>query len=608
MWHTYAPVPLLISAKSLRKGFGVRPLFDSIDFVVDEGERVGLIGPNGAGKSTLLKIIAGQIDADAGEVSRQRGITIGYLEQIPTLPDAMTVEEAVRAAVPANHHDDADTVTGEWLSRLELTEFSEKAVETLSGGWKKRVALARELVKGPHLLLLDEPTNHLDVESILWLEEFLAVTKIATVTITHDRAFLQKVSNRILDLDPRNPGGLLSVPGDYFTYLDRKEELLQNQLRTEVILKNTLRRETEWLRRGAKARSTKQQARIHSAEALIKTVSELETRNQHRVTRLSFESTDKKPKRIIEGNAMSKSYGGQPLFSDVEVFLGPGSRLGLLGRNGCGKSTLIRILLGQEQPDRGKVFRTDHLKVAYFEQNRDSLNPNETLRRTLCPHGDEVNFRGRMVHIHGYLDRFLFKKEQREVLVGRLSGGEQARVLLARLMLQEANVLVLDEPTNDLDLETLDVLQNVLVEFEGAVILVTHDRFFLDQTATQILAFFDRPEGGSKVVAFADLSQWEDWREARRREKKEAAKVDSRAASSSGGKKKMSFNDSRELAGMDVKIQATEAKLEKLQADLNAPENQSNGAKLAELCAEAAKVQNEVDRLYARWSQLEAMK
>lgn len=584
---------ILLAAQDLSKTFGARPLFEGLGFVVESEERIGLIGPNGAGKSTLLRVLAGQVSPDSGTLSLQRGLKVGFLEQTPVLPAGATVEECV-----------VGELAGEMLSRLELTAIADQKVETLSGGWKKRVALARELVKEPELLLLDEPTNHLDIESILWLENFLARADFATVTVTHDRLFLQRVATRILELDRRNPGGLLNVRGDYATYVERKQEHVEIQQRHETVLKNTLRRETEWLRQGAKARTTKQQARIQAAEALADQVEELEYRNQSRSARLDFQSLEKKPKRLIEGRQITKSLGGRTLFRNLDVFVGPGSRIGLLGSNGCGKSTLIRVLLGQEAPDSGTLLRSEHLKVAYFEQNREALHPQTTLRKTLCPAGDHVNFRGQLVHINGYLDRFLFRKEQVDMMVGKLSGGEQSRVSLARLMLSPANVLVLDEPTNDLDVETLDVLQDVLTEFDGAVLLVTHDRYFLDHVASEILAFESLGDG--QVITYAGLHQWEQARKSQPATSKKSEKKDA-PPSTTSKKRKLSYNEVRELGAMEATIQEKEAKLEALQAQSQMPENQSNASKLTEIFAAISHTQTEIDRLYSRWAELDAL-
>ena len=459
---------ILVSAYQLRKSFGARPLFDGLSFVIESGERIGLIGPNGAGKSTLLRILASQLTADEGQISFQKGLKVGFLEQTPPLDPHATVEATVLSGTSDPHDWENIALAHELLSKLSLDgeEVSPQApVGKLSGGWKKRVALARELARRPDVLLLDEPTNHLDIESILWLESFLAKAPFATLTITHDRLFLQRIANRILELDRRNPGGLLHVRGDYATYLETKEQLLATQQQHELVMKNTLRRETEWLRRGAKARTTKQQARIQRAENLKEEVSELEFRNQSKIARLDFQSADRAPNRLLEARKISKAYGNRTLFTDTDIFLGPGSRIGLLGANGCGKSTLIRVLVGDEPPDTGSLLRAEGLSIVYFEQSRETLDPKLTVAQTVAPKGDHVNYQGRFVHVRSYLDRFLFRTEQVDMAVARLSGGEQSRLCLAKLMLQKADVLVLDEPTNDLDVATLDVLEECLAEF-----------------------------------------------------------------------------------------------------------------------------------------------
>jgi len=587
---------ILVTGKEITKSYGARPLFEGLTFVIESKERIGLIGPNGAGKSTLLRILSGQTTPDSGELSFQKGLSIGFLEQTPRLAVDKTVEEAIVSL--------GDHARGmELIAKLNLSDHASLKVSTLSGGWQKRVALACELMKDPQLLLLDEPTNHLDVESILWLENFLARAEFATVTVTHDRLFLQRIATRMLELDKRNPQGLLNVRGDYATYVQRKQELLAAQATMETKLQNRLRRESEWLLQGAKARTTKQQARIHAAGALKEEVAELEFRNQNRTARIDFQSSDKKPKRLIEAKQITKSLGGKTLFKNLDLFIGPGDRIGLLGTNGCGKSTLIRTLLGQETPDSGSIVRTEHLKVAYFEQNRETLDPNLTLRRALCPHGEQVNYRGRLVHIHGYIDRFLFRREQIDMAVGRLSGGEQARVLLARLMLHEANVLVLDEPTNDLDVETLDVLSDCLTQFDGAVLLVTHDRYFLDEVASQIIAFTG--EGG-KLISFSGLSQWENWY----RENGSPKKITKAAAAPTTEKKKtkLGFKEQREYDQIEDKIHAAEKRAADLKTESEHPDHAASASKLMELYQEIVKADQEVETLYARWTELEKMK
>ena len=401
------------------------------------------------------------------------------------------------------------------MEKLQMTELQgveeDSLVESLSGGWKKRIALARELMKTPQLLLLDEPTNHLDVEGILWLEALLEQSTFATITITHDRLFLQRISNRIIELDRRHPGGLLNVRGDYTCYLQIKEANLSAQEKLESALKNTLRRETEWLRRGARARSTKQQARINRAGDLKSEVEEVSFRNKQMKVRLDFQTAEKNPKKLIDAIGISKSYGGKSVIPTLDLLITAKTRLGLLGPNGCGKSTLLQMLVGQLQPDQGEIVRSENLQCSWFEQNRDSLDLNLTLQQTVSPEGDQVDFMGNRVHIKSYLSRFLFQADQIDKPVSRLSGGEQARLQMAKLMLNKANLLVLDEPTNDLDMQTLDVLADVLINFPGAVILVTHDRYFLDQVAQHILAFGQSANGEKDLQVFMGLEQWESW-------------------------------------------------------------------------------------------------
>jgi ATP-binding cassette subfamily F protein uup len=594
---------MLISAYKLSKNFGFKPLFSDITFTVEEGDRIGLIGPNGAGKSTLLKILSGEIPPTSGDLSRKQGLRASRLEQSPTFTPGATIFESIIEGCIDPHDWESQALAYEYISKLHLNDFpDETKVETLSGGWKKRVALARELVKKPDVLLLDEPTNHMDMESIAWLEDFLSNAPFAIVTITHDRLFLQRISNRIIEIDPRHAGGLLTIDGDYIKYTEVREQLILAQENRETVLKNTLRRETQWLRQGAKARTTKQQARIKKAGDLKDEVEALSERNVQRTARLQFVQSERNPKTLIEAKNVSKSYGDQVIFSNLDLLLTPGSRLGILGRNGAGKSTLIRTLMGHEEPTSGKITRTDQLRVAYFDQTREALNPEETLMKTLSPDGDFVEFNGQSVHIRSYLDRFLFTPQQMQMKVGNMSGGEQSRLLVARLMLKPANVLVLDEPTNDLDIATLSVLEECLVNFNGAIILVTHDRYFLDQVANQLIAFPPMEAKDKRLVAFASFSQWEEWQPEIEVEEKKSQ------TTSEKKKDKLSYNEQYELDNMESTIHQKEADLEKLSLESSKPENASNASKLTELTTQLAQTQTEIDRLYARWTELEAKK
>ena len=614
---------ILLTARELGHSFASRPLFTGVSFTVVDGDRIGLIGPNGAGKSTLLKVLAGQLTPDSGELAVRTGAGVGYLAQVPRFEPGETVRDAVRSGLIAagraarslDWRDDArvDALIG----KLELSSEeagADRPVADLSGGWQNRVALARALVSDPQLLLLDEPTIHLDVESIEWLERFLGSAPIATVTVTHDRYFLQHVSRRILELDRRNEGGLLDVAGDYATYVERKAEAMAAQERQEQAQRNLLRRETEWLRRGPAARTTKQTARIERAAELKDSVAELTTRNRTRSAAIELEGSGRRTKKLIEAKAVTKRYGERTIFEPLDLSLGPGSCVALLGPNGCGKSTLLRVLTGAEPASSGEVVHAQGLVVQTFEQDRASLDPEATLADSVAAGSDQVDFRGQRLHRHGYLERFLFRSEQMRMRVGSLSGGEQSRLLIARLMLRPADVLVLDEPTNDLDLATLSVLEETLIEFDGAVLLVSHDRYFVDQVATTILAFDPEPgPGAAGVVPFADLTQWEAWRAERAEgaERERAAPADtstapSQPAAAAAGRKRLGYIEQREYEGLEARIADAESALRDAVADSERPENASDAGRLVELLAVADQRRAEVDRLYARWAELEA--
>ncbi|MGE9746645.1 ABC-F family ATP-binding cassette domain-containing protein [Bdellovibrio bacteriovorus] len=595
---------LLINTHKLEKSFAGKTLFKNVSLGIEEGERVGLVGPNGAGKSTLLKILAGTMTPDSGDVTAKKGLRLGYLEQTPTFKKDETILDAVLSKAEDPH--EAIGSAYEWIARLELTQFGENfLVSDLSGGWKKRVALARELVRDPELLLLDEPTNHLDVSSIMWLEDFLSRAPFATLTITHDRLFLQRTVNKIFDLDPKNPNYLISTTGGYLEYLEEKAILLAGQEQKELAMKNTLRRETEWLRRGAKARLTKQKARIDRAGTLKEDVEELSAKNAARKVKIEFKETDRNPQKLIEVDHVTKAYDGRVLFSDFSYLVTPKTRLALLGDNGSGKSTLIRMLLQQEAPTSGRVVQADKLKVAYFEQNRETLKPKESVLKNICPDGDYVHYQGQYVFARSYLERFLFNRQQMDLPVEKLSGGEQSRLRLAQLMLNEAQVLILDEPTNDLDVATLTVLEDSLKEFTGAVILVTHDRFFMDQVASDILALHKNPDGSTSMERFAGYLQWEEWFEEQKELQAQELKKEKKAEKAAAKPVKLSFKEKFELENMEANIFEMEEKLSNLQSEAGKPEVVSQASKVQELFAEISSLQSKIETAYVRWAELE---
>jgi ATP-binding cassette subfamily F protein uup len=600
---------LLLNAKNLSKSFGARPLFRGISISFDDTERTGLIGPNGAGKSTLLKILAEIEHADDGAIEARRNLRLGYLPQQDTFGHGQTIEDVLAGAMtdlPGDSHDH-QVEAAILLSKIGFTDTHQLA-NTLSGGWKKRLALARQLVRKPDLLLLDEPTNHLDLDGILWLEKLLLSSQMAFVVISHDRAFLEKVTNRTVEFSPAYADGYLSINGPYSLFLEKRAEFLEAQVSRQGSLASQVRGEIEWLRRGPKARGTKAKGRIQQAGEMMKDLADLKNRNAvgGSTTQIDFAATDRKTRKLIAVDHVAKSLGGRTLFKDVSFILAPGAKLGLLGPNGSGKSTMIRLLNGQLDPDSGAIRRADALKVVVFDQARAALDPKQTLGQALSPTGDTVYFQGRSQHITGWAQRFLFRTEQLDLPVGQLSGGEQARVMIARMMLEPADVLILDEPTNDLDIPSLGVLESSLETFPGALVLVTHDRFMLNRLATDILGLDGR--GNANLVV--DVDQYLAWRAktdqiVARAQAKPASGAPSAAAPDRPAVKKLSYMEQRELEGMEAKILAAEEELSKLHEKAATI---TDWQQSRDTYAALETAQKKVSDLYARWEALEARK
>lgn len=596
---------ILVNANQISKSFSGKDLFQGLSFGIESGERVGLLGPNGAGKSTLMKIIAKKMEADKGAITWQKGVKLGYLAQSTLFQE----DDTILSYVLENHNLDPDKMmlAYEWMAKLDLQQFPEDTLlSKLSGGWQKKVELAKVLTNDPDLLLLDEPTNHLDVGSIKWLEDFLAGARFASLIITHDRLFLQRVSNKIFDLDPQFPGRLLVVNGGYEKYLETKELMIEEQKVRETKLSNTLRREKEWLARGAKARQTKQKARQENAWALESEVQNLKTLNKKKALELDFQISERRPQKMIEVKGLGKKAGDRWLFRNLDFVITPKTRMALLGTNGAGKTTLIRTMLGETPADEGTVKVIQDFKVAYFEQKKDSLNLKQTVLENICPAGDYVLYQGNSVHARSYLERFHFYKNQVDLPVHRLSGGEQARLRLAQLMLQECQVLVLDEPTNDLDIQTLQALEDTIKEFQGAVILVTHDRYFMDQVSRQVLSFSPFPGSEGELIFFADYEQWEDWFELEKEKQNRLLKKSSEKNSDQKqNKKKLSYKEQLELDNMESVIHKLEAEVAELNKEIEKPENAANSSLLQDLSQKLGAKQAELDQLFLRWSELE---
>jgi len=588
----------LLTLHDLSKSFGTEDLFEDISFTVSEGDKIGLLGPNGAGKSTLLKIIMNIEAADNGHISKRQGLIIGYASQSPEFADA-TLEEILMREIPRGDPTDTLTKARILLGKAQFNDYTISAAK-LSGGWKKRLDIARALMKDPDILLLDEPTNHLDLEGILWLEKFLVREKTAFVVVSHDRYFLDVVSNKIIEINKCYKTGLFISNGSMETYHTRKQEFLQSQLQYERGLASQARGEIAWLKKSPKARTTKSRSRIQRADDLISELSDVKARNKVKKIDIEVSASDRATKKLLVGKNLSKTLGKE-LFKGFDIVLSPGTRLGIAGKNGTGKTTLLKILAGLIPLDTGTIKYADALKLVYFDQHRESVPDHVTLKRALAPNSDNVTYRGQLIHVNGWAKKFLFNEDRLEMPVKFLSGGERARILIAKLMLEPADILFLDEPTNDLDIDTLEVIEESLKEFSGAVVLISHDRCLMDNICTSILGL----GMGNEDNYFADYDQWEQANAALQKKANEAnnqAKAQIRKAPVL--QKKLSYQEQKELDGMDSNIMKAEDEIVELQKKLELPENQSDSKKLQELYVQLGIKEKSLEELFDRWQDL----
>lgn len=601
-------MPPIINAQGISKAFGASPLFQNVSFTVSEGNRIGLIGPNGSGKSTLLRILSGDVSPDSGEIALRKRVRLSYVAQDSQFESGATVRSVAQDAMERSGLADSERGTrfAETLGRAGFEDLDAEAY-SLSGGWQKRLAIVEAVVQAPDILLLDEPTNHLDLAGIEWLEDLLEASAFACVVVSHDRYFLENVATEMAELNRTYPDGLLRVAGNYTRFLEKKEEFLHAQSKRQEALENLVHREIEWLQRGAKARTRKSKARIDKAGDLMDELADLNSRSRTASAQIDFSATDRKTKRLIELENVACEVGGRELFTGLNCVITAGMRVGLVGPNGSGKTSLLRLLLGESTPQTGTVSRADWLRMVYFDQTRE-LDPDVTLRQALAPTGDSVIYQDRQVHVASWAAKFLFAGEQLNQPVGKLSGGERARVLIAQLMLQPADVLLLDEPTNDLDIPTLDILEESLLEFRGSLVLVTHDRYMLDRVSTVVLGL----DGQGGVGLFADYSQWETWLDQRKQMVRAAASKSS--AISSGNeerqregqsKKKLSYLEGREYDAIENRVATAEDILQAKRVQLEDPEIVSDSQRLIAANDEMEKAQDTVDALYARWAELE---
>ena len=599
----------LLSAQGLSKSYPANPLFEAVAVHVEDGDRIGLIGPNGAGKSTLMKILADLEEPDEGDITRRRGLRMVYVKQDDQFTDDTTPFAAVTNELAHGEDDriDVETRAAIALSKLGFEDF-DRQVSTLSGGWRKRLSLACALVQEPDVLLLDEPTNHLDLEGVLWLERFVQQTSMAVLFITHDRMFLEHAANRIIELSPAYPGGTFKAEGDYSEFLRRKDAFLEAQAAAQSALANKVRRDTAWLQQGIQGRQTRNKTQVTAAADRRHELKQTRGRNEapKKTTTIDFQATERKTKKLLTLHNVTKAMGSKPLFSSLDLMLTPGQRIGLVGVNGSGKTTLLRLMSGALEPDTGTIKQAPDLRIVTFSQHRSTLVTTQTLQEALCPVGDMVDYRGKQVHVTGWAKRFLFDADQLSTLVRNLSGGEQARVLIANLMLEPADVLLLDEPTNDLDIPSLEVLEEALMEFPGALVLVTHDRFMLERIATEYIGLDDA--GGAK--SFQTYAQWNDVRAKAAAEiKRDAggAKARKKQKHTSTTIRKLTWKERKEYEGMEAAILNAEHEVDRMETKTADPELANDHMRAAKAYEALSQAQQLVKDLYARWVELDGI-
>lgn len=594
---------VLLSCQDLEKSFASRTLFKGITFGVFAGDRIGIIGANGSGKSTLLRILAGLDEADHGDIVRRKLLKLAYVPQEAVLPGTLTVEEYLLQEVARLQLPIQELDIQRQLSQVGF-ERTDQLIGSLSGGWRKRLSIALALLQEPDVLLLDEPTNHLDIESVMWLEKLLTEARFAWITISHDRYFLEQTVTKIAEISPIYERGLLLSAGRYGDFLQQRLEYVSQQAAFADSLANRVRREIEWLRQGAKARTTKAKYRVNEAHELQEQLGNIQQRLKQTSVDIDFSGSLRKTKKLIECVDVSLALGGKPLVSKLSFVVAPGMRLGVLGPNGSGKSSLLKTLIQQLAPDSGSIQQAEQLKVVYFDQGRASLDGEQTVRRTLAPEGDSVIYRDRSIHVTTWAKKFMFSHAQLDLKVKELSGGEQARLLIARLMLQPADVLVLDEPTNDLDIATLEVLEESLLEFPGAVVIVSHDRYLMDRVGNIFIGL----DGMGGSTMYASYGQWEEEFRATKtsaaKPKTPVAKTDSERERTSA-KKRLSYMEQREYDNMEAAILEAEQELAQAQEQLELPEVMATPDGLATAAMTLQAAQEKVDRLYARWTELE---
>ncbi len=598
---------VLFSLNQVSKTYGDDTLFSDLTLDFKSKEQLGLIGMNGSGKSTLLKLIKGMTLPDEGERIVRPGDRFVYLAQQDTFEPEKSIEDILYDCLTDEPIDEKERHK-RVNQALGKGKFADPALlaKHLSGGWTKRLAITRALCKKPDLLLLDEPTNHLDITGILWLEKMLQTALFSFIVVSHDRTFLENVCSNIMEIGKYYEQGYFKIQGQYIKFEKEREKFLIAQQSKQSSMASKMRREDEWLRQGAKARSTKAKYRIDQAEKLRIELAALKTRNKISTKMgIDFSATGRQTRKLLQVHNLKKGFQGNDLFSNLTFELGPGFCLGVVGENGSGKSTLLSILKKNMEPDEGTVKWAENLRIAIFDQDRTQLNPEIPLREALNPAGgDSVNYKGRSVHVVTWAKRFLFMPDQLDMPIKRLSGGEKARIILANLMLEPCDILLLDEPTNDLDILSLEVLEQSIKEFAGAVIIVSHDRYLMDRVCHKILYL----DPNADAQFYKDFNQILTMRQALLEPVKKVSKKSAPKKNAARVKSNFSFKDKYELEHIEAHILEGEALVEQLTKQVQEPESIKDPGLMTKICSQLETAETTVQELYARWEILEDKK
>lgn len=581
----------LVSVQGIAKRYSFKPLFENLSFSIHQGDKLGLIGRNGVGKSTLLKILMQQEPPDSGSITKTKGITLALVEQFPVFEDKAPFDILIQTTTYPQ--DEASVMASSLLCQAGL-DGPIATASHLSGGQKKKLDILKALMQNPDILFLDEPTNHLDLDTVLWLETFIGKFTKTVVVVSHDRTFLARTCKKFIEISPMFPEGNFAYTGTLDDFFEKKQIWIEGETKRMQALSHQVDHEIAWMKRSPKARTTKSVYRSQKALGLEKELKTLKSQLSNPTSKLNLNASQRETRLLIQGKNLSKSYKDKILFKGLDLVLTPGKTLGLLGPNGCGKTTLLKMIAGQTLPDTGTLKYADNLDIVYFDQHKMELNPQDLVKDVLSPNGEFVTYNDQSIHVNGWAKRFLFTQDTLRLPVEKLSGGEKSRLLIAKLMLKKADVLLLDEPTNDLDIQTLEILEDSLKEFPGACVIISHDRYFLNQVCDEFLALSIQPEG----VIYHDFTHWEQERLKVKTSTKEPK------TQQPSPKSKLSSVEQKELKKIESTILSLEKKAQELELELSKA-NPEDRMTLSQLYEQLGSCHSQIEQLFTRWEELE---